>query len=180
MTVDYKAAFDHAPIGMAIGRNRLIEACNSAFAAVFAGNAEDFIGTSFEQLYPTRSDFTGTGDRFGPVLSEKIRFTDDRVMRRLDGELIWVKVRGHTFTPENPHEHTLWIFSNLRQSTPQPSALTPRERDIAALLIEAKTGKQIARELNISPRTVDIYKTRLLRKYNVSSTPELVKCLLTR
>ncbi|UKI08323.1 LuxR C-terminal-related transcriptional regulator [Variovorax paradoxus] len=36
----------------------------------------------------------------------------------------------------------------------------------------------MARALNISPRTVDIYKTRLLRKYSVSSTPDLVKRLL--
>jgi DNA-binding CsgD family transcriptional regulator len=54
----------------------------------------------------------------------------------------------------------------------------PRERDIAALLIEGKTGKGVAKDLGISPRTVDIYKTRLLRKYSVSNTPALVRRLL--
>jgi DNA-binding CsgD family transcriptional regulator len=57
--------------------------------------------------------------------------------------------------------------------------LTPRERDIAALLIEGKTGKEVALALGISPRTVDIYKTRLLRKYSVTNTPDLVQRLLT-
>jgi DNA-binding CsgD family transcriptional regulator len=56
--------------------------------------------------------------------------------------------------------------------------MTSRERDISALLIEGKAGKEVARALNISPRTVDVYKTRLLRKYSVKSTPELVKRLL--
>ena len=56
--------------------------------------------------------------------------------------------------------------------------MTARERDIAALLIEGRTGKEVAKALGISHRTVDIYKTRLLRKYGVHSTPELVQCLL--
>ena len=56
--------------------------------------------------------------------------------------------------------------------------MTPRERDIAALLIERKTGKEIGKALGISPRTVDVYRTRLLRKYGVASTAELVMKLL--
>jgi len=64
------------------------------------------------------------------------------------------------------------VDSTLRGS------MTPRERDIAALLIERKTGKEIGETLGISPRTVDVYKTRLLRKYGIASTAELVKQLL--
>ena len=51
-------------------------------------------------------------------------------------------------------------------------------RDVAALLIDGRTGKEIAKALNISPRTVDIYRARLLRKYNVNSTKRLVELLL--
>lgn len=178
--IDYKAAFEDAPIGQAIARNRQIEACNHAFAAIFGGAIEDFRGTSFERLYPTQTDFKGTGDRFGTLLAESGTIIDDRVMRRLNGDLFWVRVRGYTYTPTNPHEHTLWVFSDLSRARQQASSLslTPRERDVAALLIKGLTGKEVARALDISPRTVDIYKTRLLRKYDVASTPELVGRLL--
>ena len=57
-------------------------------------------------------------------------------------------------------------------------SMTPRERDIAALLIERETGNEIVKALGISPRTVDVYKTRLLRKYGVASAGKLVKQLL--
>jgi DNA-binding CsgD family transcriptional regulator len=182
MDVEYKEAFDNSPVGQAIGRNRVIVACNHMFATIFRGSISGMVGQTFERLYPTQSDFEKTGQRVGAFLSNDRTYSDDRVMRRLDGNLFWVRVRGFTYTPEAPHSHTLWVFTELSKGGASGqslrSSLTARERDVATLLIEGKTGKEIARALHISPRTVDVYRTRLLRKYNVSSTPELVGFLL--
>jgi DNA-binding CsgD family transcriptional regulator len=57
--------------------------------------------------------------------------------------------------------------------------LTPREREIAALLIDGLTSKLIGRRLGISPRTVDVYRARLMRKYGAATSAELVKRLLS-
>jgi PAS domain S-box-containing protein len=180
--INYRAAFEDSPVGQAIARSRQIEACNHAFAQIFGGHIEDFTGTTFERLYPSQSDFKSTGERVGASLSANGPFSDDRVMRRLNGDLFWVHVRGFTYTPDKPHEHTLWVFNDLTRRPQQiaslRASLTPRERDIAALLIKGLTGKEVARALDISPRTVDIYKTRLLRKYAVTNTPDLVQRLL--
>ncbi len=180
--IDYRHAFEDSPVGQVIARNRTIVACNKVFAGIFRGSNEDIVGQTFERFYPTQADFESTGERVGAFLAKDRTFSDDRVMRRLNGDLFWVRVRGFTYTPEDAHAHTLWVFTEL--SAPQGASeslrtsLTPRERDVAALLIEGKTGKEIGRALDVSPRTIDIYKTRLLRKYNVSNTPELVKRLL--
>jgi PAS domain S-box-containing protein len=181
--IDYRRAFQDAPVGQAIAGNRVITACNKAFAEIFGGKPNDFTGTTFERLYPSQTHFESAGVRVGPLLAKENVFSDDRVMRRLDGELFWVHVRGFTYTPKDPHRNTLWVFTELSSRQPKNltirGSLTPRERDIAALLIEGKTGKEAAIALGISPRTVDIYKTRLLRKYSVTSTPDLVQRLLT-
>jgi PAS domain S-box-containing protein len=180
--IDYRRAFQDAPVGQAIGRDRVICDCNRAFAEIFRGKVDDLVGTTFERLYPTQAHFADTGARIAPVLAKNRTFSDDRVMRRLDGELFWVHVSGFTYTPGDPHRETIWAFTDLSTNRKVNSALrgsmTPRERDIAALLIEGKTGKEVGQALGISFRTVDIYKTRLLRKYGVASTPELVKRLL--
>jgi DNA-binding CsgD family transcriptional regulator len=182
MDVDYQEAFENSPVGQAIGRNRLILACNHMFARIFRGAIEDMVGQTFERLYPTQSDFEKTGQRVGGFLSIDSTFSDDRVMRRLDGDLFWVRVRGFTYTPEDPHSRTLWVFTELAKDGTSGqslrSSLTARERDVATLLIEGKTAKEIAKVLDISHRTVDIYRTRLLRKYNVSRTAELIEFLL--
>ena len=182
MDVDYREAFENAPVGLAVGKRRVIVACNHEFARIFRGAIAEMVGETFERLYPTQSDYEETGARVGERLANERSYTDDRVMRRLDGDLFWVRVSGFTYTPELAHAHTLWVFSELDRNQQSGgslrSTLTSRERDVATLLIDGKTGKEVAKVLDISPRTVDIYRTRLLRKYNAKNTQALVELLL--
>jgi len=56
--------------------------------------------------------------------------------------------------------------------------LTPREREIAALLVEGKTSKLIARQVGLSPRTVEMHRAKLMRKFTAATSSELVNRLL--
>lgn len=61
------------------------------------------------------------------------------------------------------------------------NALTEREKEIARILsthTDRNTSKDIARELGISPRTVDHHRARVLEKMGVSSVAELVEATL--
>ena len=173
----------HAPVGQAIGHNRVIAACNHAFSVTFRVPIEELLGNTFQELYPTQEDFEKTGRRIAPIMGRNGTYADDRIMKRGDGELFWVHVAGTTLTPEDPFAQTLWAFTDLSTQRKVNSALrgsmTPRERDVAALFTQGRTAKEIGKELEISHRTVDIYRTRLLRKYGVSTTPDLVKKLLS-
>lgn len=52
--------------------------------------------------------------------------------------------------------------------------LTPREREIAQMLAEGKSSKDIAAMLFLSPYTVDTHRKTILQKLNVHSIPELM------
>jgi two-component system response regulator DctR len=52
--------------------------------------------------------------------------------------------------------------------------LTKREREVLDKLLTGGANKQIARELAISPRTVEAHRQNLLRKLEVSSIKELM------
>ena len=54
-------------------------------------------------------------------------------------------------------------------------ALSPRERDVLTGLIEGRANKVIAYELDISPRTVEIYRANLMTKLGVRSLPEALR-----
>lgn len=53
--------------------------------------------------------------------------------------------------------------------------LTPRERDVMAEVITGKSHKAIARVLHISPKTVEVHKSRVMTKMEVGSAAELIK-----
>lgn len=52
---------------------------------------------------------------------------------------------------------------------------TPREKDVLILIANGACNKTIARELNISVRTVETHRLRVKRKLGVTSTAGLVK-----
>ena len=55
---------------------------------------------------------------------------------------------------------------------PGPGALTERERDVLALLVEARTNRQIATRLYISEKTVSVHVSNILAKLGVRSRAE--------
>jgi DNA-binding NarL/FixJ family response regulator len=53
--------------------------------------------------------------------------------------------------------------------------LTPREREIVKLLAEGSSPKQVATDLGLALKTVDVHKTNLMRKLGVHDRAELIK-----
>jgi DNA-binding NarL/FixJ family response regulator len=53
--------------------------------------------------------------------------------------------------------------------------LSPREREVLQLLVEGKSGAEIAGILFLSPKSVDTYRRRLMQKLGISDLPSLVK-----
>ncbi len=53
--------------------------------------------------------------------------------------------------------------------------LSPREREIAQLLAEGKTNKEIAAKLGVSVKTIDAHRANIMRKLNLHSVAELVR-----
>jgi DNA-binding NarL/FixJ family response regulator len=53
--------------------------------------------------------------------------------------------------------------------------LTPREREIVQLLAEGKANKEVATTLNISVKTAETHRARIMAKLNIRSIGELVR-----
>lgn len=57
--------------------------------------------------------------------------------------------------------------------------LTPREREVMARVVAGRHNREIAAELAISPRTVEVHKARMMDKLGVGSVAELVRLSLS-
>ena len=58
------------------------------------------------------------------------------------------------------------------------AALSQRERDVLDELVAGRANKQIAFDLGISPRTVEIYRANLMHKMQAGSLSDLVRMAL--
>jgi len=176
--IDYRLAFDLAPVGLVLSRHRSIVDCNGRLCEMFALPRELLVGQTFQVLYPSQEEYERTGERIAPILNAHGHYADDRVMKRGNGETFWCHVTGRALNRESPHETGIWTFLDLSSRRPVKAELTAREREVAACLLEGRTSKEIGRILAISHRTVEIYRARLMRKYKAATSAELVHKLM--
>jgi len=180
---DYRLAFDLAPVGLVLSRRRTMIDCNQAVCEMFGAQREQLIGQSFQLLYPSADEFERIGERIAPILNTKGHYSDERVMKRVGGrfagQTFWCHVTGRALDRTDPHAAGIWSFEDLSSKRAVKAELTAREREVAALVMKGLTAKETAKALHISPRTVEIYRARLMRKYQATSSVDLVQRLLT-
>lgn len=166
-------AFTHAPIGLTLSEERILRQSNPRFCEMFATDAATLKDISFAQLYPSSELSERTGAQVRARMRKTGRYQDERIMRRLNGELFWCRVRGQSLSPDDPFQRAVWSFVDLSDERPVV-ALTPREREIAMLTCQGLTSKEIGRQLEVSYRTVEAHRARLLQKFGARKLPELV------
>lgn len=166
-------AFMHAPTGLALTENRIVRQCNLRFAEMFGDDVAAFTDMPLERLYPSHKDYEKVAQVGADILRKTGRYEDERIMRRLNGELFWCRVRGTSLTPEDPFKKGVWSMADLSAERPVV-ALTPRERQVAILTCQGRTSKEIGLTLKLSYRTVEAHRARLLQKFGARKLPELV------
>jgi FixJ family two-component response regulator len=63
-----------------------------------------------------------------------------------------------------------------------PSAhepLTSREQEVLTHWVSGATTKEIAREFGISPRTIDVHRSKIMKKLHAKNSAELVKIVVS-
>lgn len=58
--------------------------------------------------------------------------------------------------------------------TARAARLTAREQEVLALVVAGRSSKEIARQLNVSHRTVETYRVRIMEKLDADSLSDLV------
>jgi two-component system response regulator FixJ len=116
---------------------------------------------------------TGHGDIALAVEAMKIGATDF-FEKPFDDDLLVASVRAALRQQEDQTKRG----AERAEIEHRISSLSPREKDVLAGLIEGRANKQIAFDLGISPRTVEIYRANLMNKMQANSLSDLVRMAL--
>lgn len=69
-------------------------------------------------------------------------------------------------------------WRRARHAAPRPPALTPREREIVAVMAEGLSGKAIAARLGVTLKTIENHKVRVFEKLGVRTQAQAVSVAL--
>jgi RNA polymerase sigma factor (sigma-70 family) len=75
-------------------------------------------------------------------------------------------------------ERRIHRYDSRRVDAEKLSRLTPREREVLEKAAQGLHAKEIASDLGISSRTVEVHKTRIMEKLDVRNVAELVRFAL--
>lgn len=166
-------AFEFAPVGLALLEHRVIKRCNLQFAETFGGSPAELCELPIAALYPSAEDYQRIGEILQLPEAQSGVYNDERIMRRTSGALFWCRVRGRSTSISQPFLTGVWSFADLSEERPVVS-LTPREREVAILTCRGLSAKEIGLKLDLSYRTVETDRARLLDKFGARKLPELV------
>ena len=82
---------------------------------------------------------------------------------------------GKIYLCKGANEKILEQYRNVEVATQQAPVLTRREKEILQLLNEGLTGPQIAKQLFLSPLTVETHRKNLMQKLNANNAQMLLK-----
>ncbi|TDQ17086.1 PAS domain-containing protein [Algoriphagus boseongensis] len=87
------------------------------------------------------------------------------------------KIKGYDWNYTYLKEGGSRIFVSKNSPTVKPIHLTPKEKEIVALILDGKESKEISSVLNISFNTVTTHRKNILRKLGAKNVVEMVKIL---
>jgi len=93
-------------------------------------------------------------------------FDDDALLARI----------ARAFERDSRQSRIALERAGLRQRL---DSLTPRERDVLDGIVAGRLNKQIADELDISPRTVELHRGRVMEKLDAANAADLVRLVLS-
>lgn len=120
---ELQVIFDNAFVGVCYTRERVIVRCNRRFEEMFGYAPGKLTGQDVFVLYPSREDYERIGRVGYGYLSTHDTYTDERRMRRADGELFWCEVSGRALDHDHPSRDGIWIFQDITQHKRSEEAL---------------------------------------------------------
>ena len=144
--------FNNAAVGMAFVRNRIISRCNRKFEELFGYAEGELFNNSTLILYPTLREYDEDGARVLTPLQRGETAISERMMRRKDGSLIWIRATGHRANTPGTGLDVIWIYEDVTERHQAEDALLRAHNELEQRVEErtselALTNTQLQEEI---------------------------------
>lgn len=120
---ELQVIFDNAFVGVCYTRERIIVRCNRRFEEMFGYEPGTLAGQDVLILYPSREEYERIGRAGYGYLETHDTYSDERVMRRSNGEMFWCQVSGRSLDHDHPSRDGIWIFQDIDERKKVEEAL---------------------------------------------------------
>ncbi len=111
-----------------------------------------------------------------PMAVKAIKFgAVDFIEKPIDSDMLLKSIRRYF----RDHHAQRVRYKKRIENEERLARLTPREREVMDLLVHGKLNRQVADELGISPRTVEVHRAAIKQKLHVQSLSDMVRLALS-
>ena len=180
---DYQIIFNNAIIGICYSIDRVIVRCNRRFEMMFGYEPGELDNREFLQIYPSEEEYQRIGRSAYRHFRTHRVYSDERLMKRKDGELFWCAVSGKRLDPGPHPRKAIWILRDVSRRKNAEEALQRTHHRLEALVQERTSEvreKNEALKLEIARRKRTEEKLReSQKKYRVLFETSPVGMLVT-
>lgn len=95
----------------------------------------------------------------------------DFIEKPFDDEVLLRLVRQALTKAQGLHDE----HAEIKLIEKRRDSLSRREKEVMALVVSGKANREIAEELGISPKTVEVHRSRVMSKMQADNLPDLVQ-----
>jgi len=130
---ELSAIIDNSSVGIVFVRDRRVVWANRRMSEIFDAGQTDLQGRSTADFYASPEEFEAFGVGASAALGSGERYVEERVMRRWDGQDVWMRMLGSAIVKGDPSQGSIWIFEDIRQQKQDEAELIrAKERAEAA------------------------------------------------
>ena len=136
-----EAFFDAVMVGIAFTSiDRKIARCNRHFAAMLGYQTEELAGKSLRLLYDADEDWAASGTQAWRALQTIGYYTDERALKRKDGDRLWCYLAARPLIPEDCERGIIWVAEDISEYKRVESELRLSEQRLAMAIAASDSG----------------------------------------
>lgn len=135
------AIFDHAPVGIFLTQNRVIEDCNEMAVKLFGYSREEWIGGTARRLFESDDAYARRGQETYALFARGEQHNYEQQLIRKNGERIWCRVRGGPIDPEGrPEDKAIFTVVDISLRKRAEDAVKQSREHLAQVIRASQSG----------------------------------------